>query len=348
MSNDEHGCCVPGRDASPATRDISREIGAGDSREDAHEIVARDLIALDGGTYRMGTDDAAGFPADGEGPVRPVTVSPFRISRYAVSNRQFRAFVEAAEYVTEAERFGWSFVFHLLVPQRGVTVRGASGVAPWWSAIDGACWHAPEGPGSTVDDRLDHPVIHISWHDAMAFCAWSGTRLPTEAEWEFAARGGRDGATYVWGDDFAPDGRMMANTWQGEFPWQNLAVDGYEGTSPVGAFPANGYGLYDMAGNVWEWTSDFFTPYHSADVVKSCCIPRNPRVATRAEGLSGEPGTVVPRRVVKGGSHLCAPNYCLRYRPAARQGQAVDTSACHIGFRCIVRPPVTRAEAADA
>jgi formylglycine-generating enzyme required for sulfatase activity len=213
--------------------------------------------------------------------------------------------------------------------------------------VPGADWRHPEGPHSTVDGRQRHPVTHVTYADAIAYARWAGKQLPSEAEWEFAARGGLDGATYVWGNDFAPDGRMMANTWQGEFPWQNLMLDKYDGTSPVGAFPVNGYGLVDMAGNVWEWTADFFTPNHSgrahrrsADAVngrtvgghEACCVPANPRVDEPAMSES------IPRRVIKGGSHLCSPNYCLRYRPAARQGEAVDTSTGHLGFRCIVRP----------
>ena len=180
-------------------------------------------------------------------------------------------------------------------------------------------------------------MTHVAYADAEAYAAWAGRDLPTEAEWEFAARGGLDGAVYAWGDEFAPGGRMMANTWQGSFPWQNLLTDGYEGTSPVGAFPANGYGLHDMTGNVWEWTSDHFRPRHRADAAKACCVPSNPRIGS-AQGSTIAQGDI-PRRVIKGGSHLCAPNYCLRYRPAARQGEAIDTSTSHIGFRCVLRSP---------
>jgi len=179
----------------------------------------------------------------------------------------------------------------------------------------------------------------VAWEDAEAYAHWVGKDLPTEAEWEFAARGGLEGAAFTWGDEFAPDGRLMANTWQGEFPWQNLALDGYERTSPVGSFPPNGYGLYDMAGNVWEWTSDYFVPHHAAAPAHACCVPRNPRVdAAELSLVAGEPGAHIPRRVIKGGSHLCAPNYCMRYRPAARQGETVETSTSHLGFRCIIRP----------
>jgi formylglycine-generating enzyme required for sulfatase activity len=207
----------------------------------------------------------------------------------------------------------------------------------WWAYVLNACWHRPEGPGSTTAGRERHPVTHVAWEDAASYARWAGKALPTEAEWEFAARGGLEGAAFVWGDEFAPGGRMLANTWQGEFPWQHLPTDGFEGTSPVGAFPPNGYGLYDMAGNVWEWTADFFTP-HPADAAKACCVPRNPRVSAAERSHAREqPDVAIPRRVLKGGSHLCAPNYCLRYRPAVRQAEAVDSAACHIGFRRVVR-----------
>jgi formylglycine-generating enzyme required for sulfatase activity len=272
------------------------------------------------------------------------------MDRHAVTNRRFRCFVEATGYRTVAERapdpkqypdvdpalvVPGSLVFRC--PERPV---GLSVPRAWWADVPGACWRHPEGPRSTLEGRDEHPVVHVAFEDAEAYAAWAGGALPTEAEWEFAARGGLEGATYVWGEEVAPAGRMMANTWQGEFPWQNLKTDGYEGTSPVGAFPANGYGLHDMAGNVWEWTSDFFRPRHPDEPAKACCIPRNPRATFDAASYAA--GERIPRRVVKGGSHLCAPNYCLRYRPAARQGEAVDTSACHIGFRCVLRPRAAR------
>ena len=195
----------------------------------------------------------------------------------------------------------------------------------------GGGWRHPEGPGSDLDGRQRHPVTHVAYPDALAYASWAGKSLPTEAEWEYAARGGLDGAPYCWGDEFAPKGRMMANTWQGEFPWQNLLLDRYEGTSPVGAFPPNGYGLQDMAGNVWEWTADPYTNGHNPDLPTACCAPNSPTTA--------EPATAdaIAAHVIKGGSHLCAPNYCLRYRPAARQRETVDTSTCHLGFRCVLR-----------
>jgi formylglycine-generating enzyme required for sulfatase activity len=200
-------------------------------------------------------------------------------------------------------------------------------VRAWWRYVPGASWRAPEGPESTAAGRQRHPVTHIAYEDAATYAAWVGKELPTEPEWERAARGGLDGAIFAWGDEIAPGGRLMANTWQGEFPWQNLRADGYEGTSPVGTFPPNGYGLYDMTGNVWEWTADYYDTHDGHPGEHACCAP----------GVL--PGENIPRRVIKGGSHLCAPNYCLRFRPAARQGEAVDTSTTHIGFRCVLRAP---------
>jgi len=267
---------------------------------------------------------------------------------HPVTAAEFRRFVEATGWTTVAERRPEPADYpdadpSLLVPGSLVFRKPTHRVAPrdprqWWAYVPGACWRSPEGAGSTLDGRDDHPVTHIAWEDAEAYARWAGAGLPTEAEWEFAARGGLGGARFTWGDEFAPGGRLMANTWQGEFPWQNLAADGFEGTSPVGAFPPNGYGLYDMAGNVWEWTADYFTPHQAADHArgKPCCVPRNPRAAAPAPAA-------IPSRVLKGGSHLCAPNYCLRYRPAARSAQAVDSAACHIGFRCVVRPDGTAA-----
>jgi formylglycine-generating enzyme len=212
----------------------------------------------------------------------------------------------------------------------------------WWAYVPGASWRHPAGPDSDLRGRARHPVTHVAHEDAAAYAAWAGKELPSEAEWEYMARGGLDGAIFAWGDEERPDGRLMANSWQGEFPWQNLKAGGYEGTSPVGSFPPNGFGLYDVTGNVWEWTDDFFAPRHAADADKACCVPHNPRrELSDAAYVAGEPGAQIPRRVIKGGSHLCAPNYCLRYRPAARQGEAIDTSTSHLGFRCVLRAPAS-------
>ena len=310
------------------------------------EVTARPpfqgMVWIPGGTFRMGSND---FYTE-EQPVHQVTIDGFWMDQHPVTIAEFRHFVEDTGYVTVAERQPNPKDYPgidpaLLVPGSPVFRRPSYRVSlrdprAWWIYLPGACWHSPEGRGSTINERQHHPVVHIAYEDAEAYAVWAGKSLPTEAEWEFAARGGLDGAKYVWGDNFISDGRLMANTWQGEFPWQNLKSDGYEGTSPVSSFPANGYGLFDMAGNVWEWTCDFFTLHHPAETAKACCTPHNPRVESPAQS-SGAPDAHIPRKVVKGGSHLCAPNYCLRYRPAARQGEAVDTSTCHIGFRCIVR-----------
>ena len=270
-----------------------------------------ETIWIPGGTFRMGSDRH--YPE--EAPARRVRVEGFWMDRTPVTNSQFRAFVEATDYRTLAEapsdpkRQPGSLVF--TVPQKPVDLRDWT---QWWEFRAGADWRHPYGPGSCIDGRDDHPVVHIAYRDAEAYAQWVGKTLPTEAEWEYAARGGLDGAEFAWGDDFLPGGRYMANTWQGAFPHQNLRHDGYDQTSPVTAFPANGYGLYDMTGNAWEWTADCYKVRHTADAIV-------------AKG----------QRVIKGGSHLCAPNSCQRYRPAARHGQPVDAPKSDMGFRCVVR-----------
>jgi sulfatase modifying factor 1 len=300
-------------------------------------VANHDLVDLPGGDFAMGSSRF--YPE--EGPVHQEHVAPFAIDRHPVTNAQFAAFVEATGYVTVAERALDPSDFpgadpELLVPG-GLVFTGTAGPVDladwtqWWTWGAGAQWRHPTGPGSAVDDRPDHPVVQVCVEDATAYATWAGLSLPAEAEWELAARGGLDGATYSWGDDPRPDGRLMANTWQGRFPWSNTGAAGWRGTSPVGTFPANGYGLLDMTGNVWEWTTDYYASRH---VVGSCCAPAR---AASAEA-SAEPGSAVPRQVIKGGSHLCAPEYCLRYRPAARSPQAVDTATSHIGFRCVSRP----------
>ncbi len=305
---------------------------------------AKNMVWVPGGSFLMGSEDF--YPE--ERPVHRVVVDGFWMDEHPITVAEFRRFVKATEYVTWAERPPDPAHYpdadpELLVPGSLVFKRTSGPVdlsdyRNWWAWTPGAQWRHPEGPESTLHGRDRHPVTHVAYADAEAYAVWAGKALPTEAEWEFAARGGLEGKTFVWGNEFAPRGRMMANTWQGEFPWQNLMLDGYEGTSPVKRYPPNGYGLFDMAGNVWEWTSDFFTPQHPGEVEHACCVPRNPRVAApEASYHVGMPGDRIARRVIKGGSHLCAPNYCLRYRPAARQGEAVDTSTGHIGFRCIVR-----------
>lgn len=299
---------------------------------------------LPGGTFLMGSNHF--YPE--ERPVHRVTVDGFWMDIHPVTVADFREFVDATGHVTTAEIAPDPAEFpeapvELLVPgslvfdppDHPVPLDDFTG---WWSWIPGANWRHPEGPGSTSDDRDDHPVTHVSYDDALAYAKWAGKDLPTEAEWEFAARGGQEGRHFVWGDEDPPSGGPRANVWQGEFPWQNLAEDGYYRTSPVHAFPCNPYGLRDMAGNVWEWTVDYFTGDHASGgknvaPASACCIPRNPRIAVGEQPVDAPR----PRRVIKGGSHLCAPNYCLRYRPAARQGQSEDTSTGHIGFRCVIR-----------
>ena len=311
----------------------------------AEQNPAPDLAWVPGGTFFMGSENF--YPE--ERPIHRVEVDGFWIDRYPVTAAQFRRFVRDTGYVTVAERPPDAADFPdadpaLLVPG-SLVFHSTPGpvslddVRNWWAYVPGAYWKRPGGPGTSINGRDRHPVVHVAYEDAAAYASWAGKDLPTEAEWEYAARGGLDGAVFSWGDEHVPGGKPMANTWQGEFPWQNLKLDGFESTSPVGSFPANGYGLYDMTGNVWEWTSDFFTPRHPDEEEKPCCVPRNPRVASPEASFGlGQPGEHIPRRVIKGGSHLCAPNYCLRYRPAARQSETIDTSTGHIGFRCIVRP----------
>jgi formylglycine-generating enzyme required for sulfatase activity len=297
---------------------------------------------IEGGTFTMGSDRH--YPE--EAPVHEVTVDGFWIDRRPVTNDDFRRFVSETGYVTVAQRppdpadypgalpellVAASSVF--VPPGRPVDLSNAY---EWWTWVPGADWRHPQGPASTIRGKSDHPVVHVAWADVEAYAAWVGKELPTEAEWEFAARGGLDGTEFAWGDEFTPDGRHMANTWQGEFPNENLRLDGHEGTSPVGSFPPNGYGLVDMIGNVWEWTTDWFQPHD--EVHHACCSVSNPLGGDAGRSFDpASPEVRIPRKVMKGGSHLCAPNYCRRYRPAARMPQAVDTSTSHLGFRCVVR-----------
>jgi formylglycine-generating enzyme len=284
-----------------------------------------------------------------ERTVHEVTVDGFWMDCYTVTNEQFARFVQETGYLTVAERQLKPEDFpdappENLVPGSMVFQKRTGPVdlrnyANWWAWVPGTNWRYPLGPRSSIAGKDRLPVVHIAYEDAEAYARWAGKELPTEAEWEFAARGGLDGAIFTWGDEHFPDGKAMANFWQGEFPWQNLLIDGYEGTSPVGTFPPNGYGLYDMAGNVWEWTSDWYVHRHADEVIKSCCgLAANPRIVSPEKSYDPrQPQFRIPRKVVKGGSYLCAPNYCLRYRPAARQPQMIDTGMTHIGFRCIVR-----------
>jgi formylglycine-generating enzyme len=303
-----------------------------------------DMVWIAGGTFRMGSDRH--YPE--ETPAHVVTVGAFRIDRHPVTNRQFGEFVKATGHVTAAEIppdpreypralpnmiYAGSLVF--TPPMRPVDLRCWG---EWWSFVKGANWRHPYGPRSNIYDLEDHPVVHVAYSDAVSYARWAGKELPTEAEWEFAARGGLKDAEYAWGDEFTPGGKHMANTWQGEFPRENRAEDGYRRTSPVKAFPPNGYGIHDMIGNVWEWTIDWYSVRHKCDAPKTCCTPDNQRGGREEESYDPRlPNVKIPRRVIKGGSHLCAPNYCRRYRPAARHAQPIDSSTSHVGFRCIVR-----------
>jgi formylglycine-generating enzyme len=302
--------------------------------------VRSDMVWIRGGTFRMGSDNH--YPE--EAPAHRVAVDGFAIDRFPVTNRQFAEFVRATGHVTFAEvvpdprdypgalphmLFAGSLVF--TPPNRPVDLGDWS---QWWTFLKGADWRHPYGPRSGIKHLDDHPVVHVTIADAMAYAQWAGKQLPTEAEWEFAARGGHDGAEFAWGNELNPSGKHMANTWQGNFPHHNLEEDGYARTSPATAFPPNGFGVYDMIGNVWEWTGDWFAPKHTPDARKPCCIPENPRGGTQAQSYDPcSPQFKIPRKVLKGGSHLCAPNYCR----AARHAQPIDTSASHIGFRCVVR-----------
>jgi formylglycine-generating enzyme len=280
---------------------------------------APQMQPLEGGTFLMGTEDPEGFPADREGPVREVTVRPFSIDLCAVSNQRFAEFADATGYVTDAERYGWSFVFGGLLPDEFPDTRGVAR-APWWRQVYGASWRRPEGRHSSIEDRPDHPVVHVTWRDAEAFCRWSGVRLPTEAEWEFAARGGLVQRRYPWGDEREPGGEHRMNVWQGTFPSQNTLEDGFLGTCPVDTFPANGYGLHNTSGNVWEWCEDRFGAVADGRGVPQ---PANPEVAAGEEA-----------RVTRGGSYLCHESYCNRYRVAARSSNTANTSTGNTGFRC--------------
>ncbi|WP_310893651.1 MULTISPECIES: formylglycine-generating enzyme family protein [unclassified Haloferax] len=299
------------------------------------------MVWVPGGTFTMGSDDH--YPE--EGPTRRVEVDGVWMDRTPVTTAEFREFVEDTGYVTLAERdpdpadypgadpemlVPGSAVF--VQPDRPVSLREPSN---WWAYVPGANWRQPLGPDGDETDRSNHPVVHVAHEDAAAYAEWADKRLPTEAEHERASRGGLEAKEFAWGDEFMPDGNPMANTWQGTFPYENTEVDGYVRTSPVGAFPANGYGLEDIIGNVWEWTNDWFRARTGGET-PACCAPKNPRGGTRAQSVDPRDPSRIPRKVLKGGSHLCAPNYCVRYRPAARYPEPIDTTTTHVGFRCVV------------
>ncbi len=311
-------CCSPARPNSPAPAPQTLpKAEAG--------LATGDMVALGGGRFLMGTDYPQGFPLDGEGPVRPVVVSPFRMDRTPVTNQQFAEFAQATAYQTDAEQFGWSFVFwaHLPVERFHELVADTVEAAPWWCQVFGASWRAPEGPGSDTASRENYPVVHMSHRDASAYAAWAGKRLPTEAEWEYAARGGLEQKLYPWGDELTPEGRHLCNIWQGRFPMHDAGEDGFQGACPVDAFPPNGYSLLSMTGNVWEWTADWFGVDHAAEEAHD---PQGPPAGTG--------------KVMKGGSFLCHASYCNRYRVAARTQNTPDSSSSNLGFRCVSQDPM--------
>ncbi|WP_039939627.1 formylglycine-generating enzyme family protein [Streptomyces himastatinicus] len=310
-------CCPPGRPGDHPAVSFSAPVPVTAFEGNGHGDRAS-AIRIPGGTFLMGSDDPDANPDDGEGPVRAVTVAPFAIDAHCVTNERFAAFVEATGYRTEAERFGWSYVFATFASGelRRISARPKS--TPWWCGVQGAYWAAPEGPGSDLSGRSDHPVVHVSWTDASAFCQWEGSRLPTEPEWEYAARGGLEGKRFPWGDELTPGGEHRCNIWQGRFPSHNTAEDGYLGTAPATAYQPNGYGLYNVAGNVWEWCADRWatTPSRAEG---SCTTPADPRQGAE--------------RVLRGGSYLCHDSYCNRYRVAARTSNSPDSSSGNTGFR---------------
>jgi formylglycine-generating enzyme required for sulfatase activity len=288
-----------------------------------HMPPQRGMVEIPAGAYRLGSDADEGEPSDGEAPSRIVQLHRFRMARTAVSNRDFARFINQTGYVSLAEETGLSFVFAGLLPDDFPPTRGVVD-APWWREVEGACWYQPEGPGSSIDTRADHPVVHVSWHDAMAYCRWAGARLPTDAEWECAARGGLHQNRFAWGDDLTPNGQHRCNIWQGRFPMLNSTDDGYYGTAPVDAFEPNGYGLFNVCGNVWEWCADWFDNHFSGADLNN---PRGP--------VQGH------RRVIRGGSFLCHESYCNRYRVAARSSNTPDATTSHTGFRCAADLPAT-------
>lgn len=298
------------------------------------------MVRIAGGAFLMGSDRF--YPE--EAPAHEVEVGEFWIDAAPVTNAEFARFVEASGYETVAERPldlrgvegapvetlpAGSMVF---TPTSGPVDLGNS--HQWWAYVPGASWQHPQGLDSSVEALGDHPVVHVAYEDALAYAQWAGKELPTEAEWEFAARGGLERKSFVWGDEMEPGGKILANTWHGEFPWLRRDPFGFERTSPVGSFPANGYGLYDMAGNVWEWTADWFRPHGAHGIEHACCVPA-PSADESYDPT--QPSIRIPRKVLKGGSHLCAPSYCMRFRPAARMPQMIDTGMSHIGFRCVTR-----------
>ncbi|NNE91566.1 MAG: formylglycine-generating enzyme family protein [Verrucomicrobiales bacterium] len=315
-SGEKKACCTPSADREG----VGPIEPAGEIPVSPNAGSREGMVELEGGQFLMGAEGPETWEADGEGPVREVTLDPFWIDRTCVTNSDFETFIAETGYQTEAERFGWSFVFLNQIPKAHqkhlemVTVQGL----PWWAKVDKGDWRKPGGPGTNIRKRMDHPVVHVSWNDAATYAAWAGKRLPTEAEWEYAARGGLEQAIYPWGDELTPNGKHRCNIWQGEFPREDTGEDGYTAIAPAKSFPANGFGLYNVAGNVWEWVSDRFSPtwHRTADLT-------NPSGPESGNG-----------NVIRGGSFLCHVSYCNRYRVGARSSNTPDSSTCHTGFRC--------------
>ncbi len=309
----EAACCAASRPSERALGGVAEAVSLTTASASTDG-----MILIPGGEFLMGNADEVSYPADGEGPVREIRLQGFWIDAMAVSNERFAAFVDNTGHLTEAERFEWSFVFAGLLPPDFADTKSIA-AAPWWRQVFGADWRHPEGRNSNINGRPDHPVVHVSWNDALAYCTWAGMRLPTEAEWEYAARGGLQQKRYPWGDEREPHGQHRMNVWQGEFPNQNTVDDGYFGTAPVGAFRPNGYGLFNMSGNVWEWCSDWFSPTYNANGSRD--NPAGPRSGAA--------------KVIRGGSYLCHDSYCNRYRVAARTRNTPDSSTGNMGFRCV-------------
>ena len=311
-------CCAPTRTRAIQLAE-SRLVSA--ARPRVLSGSTEEMVKLEGGVFMMGTDSGEAFPADGEGPVREIFLDTYYMDASPVTNQRFAEFVGATGYKTEAERIGWSFVFqgHIALERFAELVDRTVAGAPWWCQVWGSSWNRPEGPDSSIAGRDDYPVVHVSWNDAIEYCRWAGKRLPTEAEWEYAARGGLEQKTYSWGDELTPGGRHLCNIWQGEFPALDLAEDGFSSVAPVHAFPPNGYGFNSMTGNTWEWCNDWFDDLYHA-------------MATRSNPVGPASGGA---RVIKGGSYLCHRSYCNRYRVAARTSNTPDSSTTHMSFRCV-------------
>ncbi|MCJ8329026.1 MAG: formylglycine-generating enzyme family protein [Lentisphaeria bacterium] len=313
MSDDleKKACCTPSNDSSAATREtiVFADTGSTDG-----------MLKLDACTFLMGTESDEAWESDGEGPIRDVQIKEFYLDETAVTNRQFEKFIKETGFKTEAETFGWSYVFHTQIPKskQATLVKDTVAGLQWWCQVEGAYWKKPEGPGSNLKRRMEHPAIHISWNDAIAYCEWAGKRLPTEAEWEYAARGGLEQNVYCWGDDLTPGGKHMCNIWQGNFPHVDSGEDGYKGACPVKAFKPNGFGFHNMAGNVWEWCGDWWSPSYHLNV--SMDNPQGPPLGDN--------------KLMRGGSYLCHDSYCNRYRVAARTKNTPDSSTGNCGFRC--------------